>query len=57
MSSAAQPGPPPAQTQVDAPSDLNGGLADRVAALEAEVATLREELDELRDQLTMPAAN
>ncbi len=62
--SAAQPGPPPApartppaQNPVDVPSDLNGRLADRVAALEAEVATLREELDELRDQLTMPAAN
>ncbi|MBV8219407.1 MAG: DUF480 domain-containing protein [Solirubrobacterales bacterium] len=36
---------------------VNGNLADRVAALETEVATLREELDELRDQLTMPAAN
>ena len=54
----AQPAPPPpAHTPVGQPSRLNGNLADRVAALEAEVATLREELDELRDQLTMPAAN
>jgi uncharacterized protein len=62
--SAAQPAMPPAATAVAPPepparpaSHLNGSLADRVAALEAEVATLREELDELRDQLTMPAAN
>jgi uncharacterized protein len=53
----AQAGTPPAQNPVDVPSELNGRLADRVAALEAEVAALREELDELRDQLTMPAAN
>jgi uncharacterized protein len=52
-----QAGTPPPHALVDVPSDLNGRLADRVAALEAEVATLREELDELRDQLTMPAAN
>jgi uncharacterized protein YceH (UPF0502 family) len=45
MPSAAMPSaaPPSAAT----PS-ANGGLADRVAALEAEVATLRSELDELR---------
>ena len=46
-----------AQTPVGQPSHMNGSLADRVAALETEVATLREELEELRDQLTMPAAN
>jgi uncharacterized protein len=31
------------------PASENGGLADRVAALEAEVATLRSELEELRE--------
>jgi len=54
---AAPAAPLPAHTPMDQPSHLNGSLADRVAALEAEVARLREELDELRDQLTMPAAN
>jgi uncharacterized protein len=61
---AAQPTVAPAATSLAPPepaappaSHLNGSLADRVAALEAQVATLREELDELRDQLTMPAAN
>ena len=38
---------PPAQAP--APANANGELAERVAALEAEVATLRSELDELRD--------
>ncbi len=57
-----QPAPPPSPvapspSAAAQPSHLNGSLADRVAALEAEVATLREELDKLRDQLTMPAAN
>jgi uncharacterized protein YceH (UPF0502 family) len=36
------PAPPPRESD-------NGGLADRVAALEAEVATLRSELEELRE--------
>ncbi len=40
--------PPPAPAQPPSASD-NGGLADRVAALEAEVATLRSELEELRE--------
>ena len=31
------------------PANENGGLADRIAALEAEVATLRSELEELRE--------
>jgi uncharacterized protein len=31
------------------PASGNGGLADRIAALEAEVATLRSELEELRE--------
>jgi len=64
VAAPARPAPPPASTgpaptppPVEQPSHLNGSLTDRVAALEAEVATLREELDELRDQLTMPAAN
>jgi uncharacterized protein YceH (UPF0502 family) len=39
---------PPAPVQAPRMSE-NGGLADRVAALEAEVATLRSELEELRE--------
>ncbi len=38
-------------------SASNDGLADRVAALEAEVASLRVDLDELRDLLTEPATH
>jgi len=41
------PAPAVMPTQAPAPAD-NGDLADRVAALEAEVASLRAELDELR---------
>jgi uncharacterized protein len=48
--------PAPASIQMPAPAPpetpaaaRNGGLADRVAALEAEVATLRSELEELRE--------
>jgi uncharacterized protein YceH (UPF0502 family) len=48
--------PAPASVQMPAPAPpetpaaaRNGGLADRVAALEAEVATLRSELEELRE--------
>ena len=40
----------PAAQSGDVPSDPNGRPADRVAALEAEVATLREELDQRRDR-------
>ena len=41
---------PPAAVAVETPpADVNGGLVDRVAALEAEVATLRSELEELRE--------
>src|SRR6185437_9878952 len=40
--------PPPAPVQTPRMSE-NGGLADRVAALEAEVAMLRSELEELRE--------
>jgi uncharacterized protein len=38
-------------------SRANDGVADRVAALEAEVASLRADLDELRDLLTEPATH
>jgi uncharacterized protein YceH (UPF0502 family) len=42
--------PAPAPAPLQAPTaERNGGLADRVAALEAEVATLRSELEELRE--------
>ncbi len=44
-----QHAPAPAAVQAPAPADANGELAERVAALEAEVATLRTELDELRE--------
>jgi uncharacterized protein len=40
--------PPPAPAQAPRASE-NGGLADRVAALEAEVASLRSELEDLRE--------
>jgi uncharacterized protein YceH (UPF0502 family) len=40
--------PAPAAAGIARASE-NGGLADRVAALEAEVATLRSELEELRE--------
>ncbi|HET6868723.1 MAG TPA: YceH family protein [Solirubrobacteraceae bacterium] len=40
--------PPPVPAQAQRASE-NGGLADRVAALEAEVATLRSELEDLRE--------
>ena len=49
---AATPAPfhaAPAPAVARAPAAENGGLADRVAALEAEVATLRSELEELRE--------
>ncbi len=40
--------PAPAPLEMPAP-DADGGLAERVSALEAEVAALRSELDELRE--------
>jgi uncharacterized protein YceH (UPF0502 family) len=46
--SDAAPMPPAPPTPAPRASE-NGGLADRVAALEAEVAMLRSELEELRD--------
>jgi uncharacterized protein len=45
----AAPDPAPASAAAFAPAGANGDLADRVAALEAEVATLRSELEELRE--------
>lgn len=45
---APLPAPLPAPAMTPRVSE-NGGLADRVAALEAEVATLRSELEELRE--------
>lgn len=52
--SSAEVAPPPSPIEAPAPIQapapaVNGGLADRVAALEAEVATLRSELEELRE--------
>jgi uncharacterized protein YceH (UPF0502 family) len=59
--SAASPSPHVSQTPDGAASTdgagATGGLADRVAALEDEVAVLRAELDELRDLLTSPSAH
>jgi len=49
---ASPPPPPPASSDGSGGDD---GLRDRVAALEAEVASLRADLDELRDLLTEPA--
>jgi uncharacterized protein YceH (UPF0502 family) len=45
----AAPSPGSAPAPPLAPAAANGDLADRVAALEAEVATLRSELEELRE--------
>jgi hypothetical protein len=45
---ATAPAPPQAPLPAP-PASENGGLTDRVAALEAEVATLRSELEELRE--------
>src|SRR5579884_3556518 len=43
------PAAAPGSVQAALPPSENGGLADRVAALEAEVATLRSQLEELRE--------
>ena len=52
----AQPAPSP--SPLSSPRiDVDGALAERVNALESEVASLRAELDELRDLLTTPAAH
>ena len=50
------PAQPPQRVGSDG-SQANGVLAERVAALEAEVASLRADLDELRDLLTEPATH
>jgi uncharacterized protein YceH (UPF0502 family) len=51
--------PAVAQPPVHVPQtvDGDGALAERIATLESEVASLRAEIDELRDLLTTPAAN
>ena len=56
---ASSPEPPAAQPFVSpAPRiDVDGALAERIATLESEVASLRAELDELRDLVTAPAAH
>ena len=46
-----------AAVTASATTDGDGALAERVAALEDEVASLRAELDELRDLLTTPTAH
>ena len=67
--SAPEPAQPPvapgyAQTAPAQPAvaavqrvDVDGVLAERIEALESEVASLRAELDELRDLLTAPATH
>ncbi len=49
------PAPPPAAAPP--PANVDGALAERIEALESEVASLRAELDELRDLLTAPATH
>jgi uncharacterized protein YceH (UPF0502 family) len=53
------PQTPPSPSAVSAPQrvDVDGALTERITALEAEVASLRADLDELRDLLTTPAAD
>jgi uncharacterized protein YceH (UPF0502 family) len=48
------PAPTNAQTAAPPPANVDGALAERIEALESEVASLRAELDELRDLLTAP---
>ena len=55
---AQPPAPGPAPASVAPPRvDVDGALAKRVDVLESEVASLRAELEELRDLLTTPAAH
>ena len=55
---AQPPAPGPAPASVAPPRvDADGALAKRVDVLESEVASLRAELEELRDLLTTPAAH
>lgn len=55
---AQLPAPGPAPASVAPPRvDVDGALAERVDVLESEVASLRAELEELRDLLTTPAAH
>ena len=48
---------PPAPAAPPGDIDVDGALAERVEALESEVASLRADLDELRDLLTAPAVH
>ncbi len=56
---AASPAPSTTPAPAAAPPqvDVDGALVERIATLESEVASLRAELDELRDLLTAPAAH
>jgi uncharacterized protein len=54
-SPAASTTPSPAAAPPEV--DVDGALGKRIATLESEVASLRAELDELRDLLTTPAAH
>jgi uncharacterized protein len=49
--------PAPAAAAPPADVDIDGALAERIEMLESEVASLRAELEELRDLLTAPAAH
>jgi uncharacterized protein len=56
---ASSPAPSTTPSPAAAPPevDVDGALVKRIATLESEVASLRAELDELRDLLTTPAAH
>ena len=56
QASAPAPAPPPPASPIS-PVDVDGALAERIDALESDVASLRAELDELRDLLTAPASH
>jgi hypothetical protein len=61
----AQSEPPATRYEQTAPSpvaapprvDVDGALGERIRALESEVASLRADLEELRDVVTAPAAH